>query len=145
MIYLDYVKYKASFEMLQERFNEILTEKERLFTKTQPNAIRYDKEQIQCSVDGNILEDYVISMDEKRIDEQLNRLRIILLDREKLLEIKEKELRKSHCSDDRVYLLRYIDGLSINKIATAMCYSKRQVYRVLNKIDKKISVMECIS
>ena len=89
MIYLEYEEYRAKFLDLQEQFNHILTEKERLFTRALPNAIRYDKEHVQCTNDSNPLEDYACALDEKRIDEHLGRLRQLLEDRERLLKMKE--------------------------------------------------------
>ena len=77
MIYLDYEMYRLKYLELQEQFNAFLTEKERLFTKTQPNAIRYDKEKVQVPFGCNVLEEYVISLDETKIDEKLDKLRQI--------------------------------------------------------------------
>ena len=116
MIYPEYERYSAKFNEVQERFMQVLLEKERLFTKTLPNAIRYDRDQVQCSVDGNPLEDYVISLDEENIDEKLNQLRESMKDWEILLRLKEKELRSSPVISDKVYLYRYVDGYRIGKI-----------------------------
>ena len=141
MIYLDYEMYRIIYLDLQEKFNNVLMEKERLFTKTQPNAIRYDKEKVQVPVGFNVMEEYVISLDEKKIDEQLNGLRQVLDDREKLLIMKEKELRKSQDKNDRIYVYRYLDGYGINRIARSLSYSKSQVYRILGDIKKRCDKM----
>lgn len=137
MVYPEYVKYKMRYNESQEIFASILLEKERIFTKTQPNAIRYDKDQVQTSVDGNILEDYVVLMDEKRIDERLANVRQTLSGWEILLESKERELRKSNDKYDRLYVLKILDGFGINKICKIMNYSKAQVYRMLKNIYRK--------
>ena len=138
MTYLEYERFKVKYDEMQEIFAQILMEKERLFTKTLPNAIRYDRDQVQTSISGNPLEEYVVSMDEKKIDEKLSKTRESLKDWEILLKIKEKELRASHAIPDRIYVYRYIDGYGINKIAKTINYSKSQVYRILNQIDKKM-------
>ena len=142
MIYIEYESYRLKYLELQEQFNRILTEKERLFTKTLPNAIRYDKEHVQCSPDTNTLEEYVINLDEKKIDESLARLRQLLEDRGKLLELKEQELRKSQDKDDRVYCLKYLDGYGINKICKIMSYSRSQIYKILNRISKRCKMRQ---
>ena len=138
MTYLEYERFKVKYNDLQERFALILMEKERLFTKVLPSAIRYDKDRVQSSIDGNPLENYVISLDEENIDEKLTQLRESLKDWEMLLKMKEKELRASHAIPDKIYVYRYIDGYGINKIAKTISYSKSQVYRILNQIDKKM-------
>ena len=87
---------------LQKRFDAVLTEKERLFTKTQPNAITYDKDHVQMSHDGNVLEDYVIALETGEIDKKIDNLRGLLDDRGKLLRLKEEELRKTHAVNNGV-------------------------------------------
>ena len=141
MIYLDYEECKIKYAQLQIQFNQVLTEKERLFTRTLPNAIRYDKDHVQSSPDSNVLEDYVVALEESKIDESLGRLRQLLEDRERLLELKEKELRKSRDKDDKIYRFRFLDGYGINKIARTLNYSKSQVYRILSQIEKRCDKM----
>ena len=141
MTYLEFEKYKVMYDDLQERFAQILLEKERLFTKALPSGIRYDKEQVQCSIDGNPLEEYVMSLDEENIDEKLSQIRESLKDWEILMNLREKELRKSHSVPDRIYVMRFIDGYGINRIANTINYSKSQVYRIVNQINKRCNKM----
>lgn len=138
MVYPEYERYKAKCKSLQERFEKVLLEKEIIFTRTLPNAIRYDRDQVQTSIDGNVLDDYVISLEERKIEETLDQIRQSLKDWETLLDMKEKELRKSRAIHDRVYVSRYIDGIGINRIAKDISYSRAQIYRILRQIDKKI-------
>lgn len=138
MVY-DWCRYK--YDVLQDQFTQVLLEKERLYTKTLPNAIRYDKDQVQTSVDGSMLENYVVSLEEEKIDVKLKRLRQSIEDWGILLELKEKELRKSNSIPDRIYVFRYIDDYSINKITKELNYSKSQVYRILKKIGKTCDKM----
>lgn len=141
MIYLEYEMYKIKYAESQEQFNMILTEKERLFTKTLPIAIRYDKDKVQSSPTGNMLEDYIIAMDDEQINERLSQLRQLLSDRSMLLQLKENELRQSRDIPDRVYVHRFIDGHGINRIAKDLNYSKSQIYRILGQIRKRCDKM----
>ena len=138
MIYLEYERLRDRFRKTQELFNETLLEKEYIFSKTQPDAIRYDKECVKSSNCTNKLDEYVIEMDEKRIDERLSNLRQLLADREKLLTLKEDEIRKSYDKFDRIYCSRYIDGINPNRIAKMLNYSKSQIYRMLGQIQETI-------
>lgn len=137
MIYIEYEAYRCKYLDLQEQFNHFLTEKERILTKTLPNAIRYDKDKTSSSLDGNPLEDYVIELEESKVDESLDRIRQLLEDRERLLHLKEKELRMSQDVYDRIYRMKYLDCMGINKIAKIMHYSRSQVYRILENIKKR--------
>lgn len=141
MQYLEYERYKVKYNGLQWRFSQILLEKEKLFTKTQPDAIRYDKDKIQSSVSGNMLDNYVISLEEKKIDQKLSILRKSLKNWQTLLDLKERELRRSKSMSDRIYVLKYIDGQEVSKIAGLTNYSKSQIYRILRQIEKRCDNM----
>lgn len=136
MIYLEFEKYRDKFLNAQQMFNNILIEQEQLFTKTQPNAIQYDKEKVSGGGGGNILESYVISLEDRHIHEKLSMLRQLLDDREKLLRQKESELRQSTNKYDKIYVLKYLEGYSISRVADKLNYSKSQIYRMLGKMNK---------
>lgn len=136
MIYPEFEEAKARYIEAQRIFSEALWEKERLFTMTQPNAIRYDKDKVQISPSGSILDKYVEALEEQGIDEKLSTFRQLLEDRERLLKIKECDLRASFDRVDRVYSMRFLDGMSINQICKRTNYSRRQIYRILSEIKK---------
>lgn len=136
--YLEYERCRVKYTEVQEVFAKVLMEKERLFTKILPSAIRYDKDKVQSTIDGNPLEDYVISVEDKELDEKIAKYRQILKDWQMLLDIKEAELRRSRAIIDRVYVYRYLDQLGINRIARLMNYSRSQVYRKIQMINKKM-------
>lgn len=136
MVYPEFELYKARYLSLQEQFNVILTEKERLITKTMPSAITYDKDKTSASPSDNPLEDYVISLEEKQIDIKLDKIGTLLELRKKLLECKEQELRLSPDKYDRIYKYRFIEGMGVKKISRIMGYSRAQIYKDLEKIKK---------
>ena len=138
MVFLDYEREKIKYYKAQEWFDEALNEQERLITRTMPSAIRYNKPVVQSSPDGNVMDDYVIAMEEKRIKRKIAHRRQLLEDRERLLSIKEKELRKSHDKMDIVYVNWKIDGQSPEQISEALHYSKSQVYRMIGGIKSVI-------
>ena len=135
--YLEYEQIKAKYTDLQERFAKVLLEKERLFMQTLPSAIRYDKDQVQSATDGSPLEDFVVSIDTKELDIKIKRLRHHLNDCGVLLAVKETALRKSTTLTDRIYVMRYLDGYSVNKICRALHYEKSRIYELLRVIDRK--------
>lgn len=137
MVFIEYEYQKNKYDELQNIYNDILEEQERLFTKTQPNAIRYDKEHVMGGMIDNSLEEYIIAKDKKKIDERLKVAEKLLQNREKLLKIKERELRESRDKIDKIYVCKYLEGMHPDKIANALNYSKSQVYRILQKIQSK--------
>ena len=137
-VFIDYEIYKCKYNEIQIKYNEILTEKENLFTRTQPNAIRYDKLQVQGGTLDNGFDEYLIAKEKAQIDERLTEARQLLEDRERLLKLKEKELRASKDNLDLVYCMKYVDNKRPYAIARAMNYSESQIYRILDKIQKDI-------
>lgn len=138
MVYVEYEIYKSRFRTAQMWFDDALLEKERLFTKTQPSAITYDRDIVQSSPSGDILDNYVISLEEKKINDKIEPFRQMLIDRERLLIIKEAELRRSPDKYDKIYVMKYLEGWSIGRICKQMNYSRSQVYKILDSITKKI-------
>lgn len=136
--YMEYERVKSKYARLQEQFCKILLEKERLMTRTMPSAIRYDKDKVQNAVDDNPLEDYVISVEEKGLDAKIARFRTLLDDWKMMLDVKEQELRKSKEIINRVYVCRYLDGYSVNRMCRALHYEKSRIYQFLEEIEEKI-------
>lgn len=136
--FIEYERCKAMYGKLQKAFERALLEKERLFTRTLPSAIRYDKDKVQSTVDVNPLEDFVINCEDKELEERIARYRQHLKDWGMLLDIKETELRQSRILLDRVYVCRYLEGLSIKRMCGILNYSRPQVYRKLSQLNKKM-------
>ena len=138
MGFLEYERAKNKYVEAQKRFDEVLTEKERLLTRTLPSAIRYDKDVVQSSPTDSPLDDYIIQMEQKELYERIKELRAVLEGRERLLQIAEQELRKSHDKMDIIYLRKYVDRWHPHKISKDLNYSKSQVYRLLSQIQTLI-------
>lgn len=138
MIYPDYEKTKSKFYNLQRRFAQLMMDKERIYTNTLPSGIRYDKDIVQTSPTVQ-LENYVAELDE--IEKKISQVRDLAKDWEILLSVKERELRQSKEIPDRIYVMRYLDRWGMSRISQNISYSKRQVYRILTKIDKTVEKM----
>lgn len=139
-VYVDYEKFKRRYHDAQHRFDAILKEKEELFSRTQPKSAKWDK--IGFSLQSyNSFDDYLVSKEKKRIDERLCEIKSILNDREKLLNLKEIELRKSKNNVDVIYRMRYLDHAHITNISLMVHYSESQVYRILQSINGRCEKM----
>lgn len=138
MLYVTYEQFKAKYYETQKQYNEILNEKEQLFLKTQPKAIKFDKEKITGGVSTNTFDEYLIEKEKKQIDERLEEVKIILEDRKNLLELKREELKASNNIQDKIYYYRYIDKMRVEKIGRLVGYGEAQVYRILRSIKNNV-------
>ena len=137
-VYIVYEDFKNKYFESQNKYDEILREKEYLFSKTQPKAARTDKI-IIAGTKSNVFDEYLIVKEKKRIDQRLEEIKAIVEDRAKLLKLKEVELRHSKNIWDRIYTLRYLDNLHVKEIAMVLNYSKIQIYRKISVIKSHIS------
>ncbi len=139
MLYVTYHEYKLKFLEAQEQYNKIVNEKQELFSKTQPGGVDYDKERVSGgAVKQNAFDTYVIKMEKKKIDERLEIARSILEDRERLLKLKELELRSSKNWFDIIYKYHFIEGLSSRKIERLIPFSKSEINRKIKLINIKL-------
>lgn len=138
MIYIQYHECKNKYYDAQKDFEKVLSEKERLFTKTQPGAVDTTKEKTSGGTPSNTFDNYLVEKEKKNIDKRLKEVRSILEDREKLFNIKTELLKESKEWDDIIYAYRYIENLSIRKIERRIPFSKSEIYRKLQIIRKNI-------
>ena len=138
MLYIEYQDYKNKYIEAQKKYDEKLSHKEKLFLKTQPKTTTFDKERVSGGQIVNAFEQYLIEKEEKRIDELLEEIKSILSDRERLLMIKEKELRCSKDWHDKIYTYYFIDKLSTYKIEKRVPYSQKQIWNIVSQIKKSL-------
>lgn len=139
MLYVEYEQCKRDYHETHKQFKLILDEKERLFERTQPKAVRFDKDVISGGT-VNLFEEYVSAKERSWVDERMNECRNILQDRKRLMDLKGAELRQSKEIHDRVYVMRYIDRRRINHIARMTNKSRATIFRVLDEIRKNLRV-----
>ena len=137
MVFIEYENLKAKYVSIQQICDQILQEKEKYFVRTQPDAIRYDKLNVAGGEKKNHFDEYLQNCESKRIDERLNEAVNILHARAELLKIKEQELRESKDIYDIVYTMKNLDNIKIHTIARALNYSESQIYRIIDKIQKR--------
>lgn len=121
----------------QMRYNRILSEKENLFARTQPQGVSYG-ERVKGGHYVNSFDQYLLEKEKAKIDERLLEVKSMLDDRTQLLKLKEEEIRTSKDPEDKIYCLRYIDRVRVYKIPKIVNYSEAQVYRYLSIIRKNI-------
>lgn len=140
MLYIEYEQFKTKFYNAQQDFDKILSEKEELFAKTQPQSTKYDKEPVKGGSPSNSFDEYLIAKEKKQIEERLTEARTILNDRKDLLLSKEEELRQSKNEYDIIYKHYFIDCLTIRQIERRIPSSKSEIDRKLQKIKEKLQL-----
>jgi hypothetical protein len=138
LIYIEYIDYRKKYYEAQKRYDNILSEKEKLFAITQPKATRTDTSRVSGGHSENTFDTYLIQKEEKQIDARLEEVRSILEDRKTLLKAKEEELKHSKDWLDIIYVYYHIENLSIRKIAKRIPFSTTEIFRKLKKIEKSI-------
>jgi len=150
MLFLDYHNYLHKYHMAQKAVDKILDEKEIIFQKTQPKSTLADHEReydknVHVSASGaeksNIPEAYVLELERKNITERLNEAKSIMNDRLEMVNKKEDELRASKDKYDVVYVMRWLDSMTVTDIAENLDYSDQHVFRLLNHIHHEIREM----
>lgn len=138
MVFIEYEKLKRQYAYMQGICDQILTEKEKYFTRTQPNAIRYDKVSVAGGTKENGFDDYLENCERSKIDKRLAEAITILQARAELVRLKEEELRASKDILDIIYVMHFLDGAKVHTIAMALSYSESQVYRHIDKIKRRM-------
>ncbi len=142
MIYPEYKRCRLKLLEALEMANRIIDEKAVLFQRTQPKGIVTDEERVSGGKRVNKTEQYLIDLEQKKIDERLQEAFDLIADRKILLSEVEIQIKESQNKYDKIYVLRYLEGKSAKEISMIMHYSESHTYRMLNKISQKLKMIE---
>ena len=131
MIWPEYQAVEAECTASRNRLRALVSQREELYWMTQPQGISYDKEKVQTSPSDHITNILSKIVD---IDQLISLADQTLIEREHLLEVEDKALRRSREPEDRIYAMYFIDHYSPNKVARVMNYHRSQVFRILKKM-----------
>lgn len=145
-LYLEHRGYYLSYLEAQKKLEDIINEYEVILTKVQPKSSlaeherEFSKETIlpPSGKKINKAEEYAIAMEQRKIKERLSDAKLILQERFNLLDLKEQEIRKSRDIYNRIYTLKWIDGMKADAIIEETGYSRSQVYNILKHLNKQI-------
>ena len=145
-LYLEHRGYYLSYLEAQKKLEDIINEYEAILTKVQPKSSlaeherEFSKETIlpPSGKKINKAEEYAIAMEQRKIKERLSDAKLILQERFNLLDLKEQEIRKSRDIYNRIYTLKWIDGMKADAIIEETGYSRSQVYNILKHLNKQI-------
>ena len=142
MIYLDYLDIQHKYILSLQEVDKILNEKELLFQRTQPKSPVMDIERVSGGSPENKIENYIVELERKKIDERLRKAKEIMYDRHELYLLTSENLKGSRDKYDMVFVLKWIDGKNAREISRLLHYSESHVYRMINKIKKRSNMIE---
>lgn len=128
-----YKRNRLKYEAALDFHEQLVSQREALFQRTQPQAIQIKADKIMGSGSGNPLEDYAIRS--QQLDERIKKAAKLVWQRRNLLKRAESDLRASKGTWDRIFVYHYLENRKIPWIAMRIGYSERQVYRILQKIQ----------
>ena len=137
ILYIEYMQMRYSYNETITRLNALLDAQEAAFTRTLPKAIRYDLQRVNHTPYADLLEDYLMDIEE--IEEKIRSVRILLIERRENLDRIEEQLRKSKDLQDKIFVGRFIDGKSVTVLSRELSYSPERIYQILKQIKPNIT------
>lgn len=136
-LYLQYHNLNKEYKRAKREYEKALEKKALYLYSVLPGSTDFSKEKMAETVSDKFL-NYTIKIAE--IDKEIEVRRNLsdnLLYRTKL---KGLELRDSKEVIDRIYVYYFIDRISVRKFCRLLNYSKSQVYRLIEEIEKKLKM-----
>lgn len=134
----NYYDQQLELELAKNRLATLKEKKELYFEETQPKSKKINGVMVQSSiVDNNKFLEYTAKIEylDDEIEVLENEIRIL----ENHLIRMECNLKTMKGILEKVFVDRYINGLSIKKIAKKYNYSESNIYELLKKIRKILS------
>jgi hypothetical protein len=132
----NYYDQQQELQIALYRLESLKYKKQMYFDRTQPGTMDYSKDNVQGGVHKDIMTEYVIKIEKIDKDIQETQEEIEILD--KYLKKMEKSLRTMKSPLEKIFVARYIDGLSVEQVATKCNYSASHIYRELQIIKRLV-------
>ena len=136
--FFEYYRAELAVRLAVEEVRSILDEKTMIYQRTQPSSPVLDSERVDGGKQTNKNDAFVIELEQKHIQERLDKANELLDERMRALENEKVLLSNSKQLQDRIYYLKYVKGLSPKAISKELIYSEAHIYRVLRQIKKKL-------
>ena len=135
-LFIEYELLKRECKLAKREYDKALEKKAEYYYSVLPGASDTSKELIKTECTNDKFLNYTIRIQE--IDSEIDVRKNLYGNLSYRLKLKEIELRNSKELLDKIYTYRYLDRYKVNKIARLVEYSRAQLYRKLDEIDKKV-------
>lgn len=133
-----YYDQRLELQIAQYRLEGLKERKKLLFGMAQPKATAISSTCVQNNTTNNVFDTYICNIEE--IDKEISLVERDINILQNYLNIMERGLRQIKGSLERVFVLRYIDGLTVSEIQQITHYSQASIYRKLTIISKILKV-----
>ena len=136
-LFIEYEGIRNKYRMAKIKYVNLLEKKAMLIIQTQPKSMDLSKDVTSGGKIVNKFDDFVQRLE--KLDPEIQVARNERDLQEYFLKKKEIELRDSEDILNQVYYLRFIKNTKVRHICYKLNYSKTQIYRDLEEIEKKIN------
>ena len=136
---INYHDTQSEINLIKSRIEILNQEKESLKSLVAPKSVVTDKINIQTTTepDKSLVEYTYRNFEiDKEIALKFKRLEFL----EPKLKEMETYLRQSKGLKQKVFVMRYVDYLSVKKIAWKLNYCERRIQQILKEIEKEVSI-----
>lgn len=130
----NYCDQLNELKIAKNRLKSLKAKKKMYFNMTQPKSAVYFSDTKNTNLNSDAFLDYLCKTE--KIDTEINMITNEIKMLNKYLKAMENSLRNMNGSLEKVFVLKYIDGLSVKQICRQLHYSKTHVYRKLSVIRK---------
>ena len=130
----NYYDQLNELKVAQSRLKSLKEQKKMYFNMTQPKSAVYFSDTRNTNLNSEAFLSYLCKTE--NIDNEIIALNKEIKMLNKYLKAMENSLRNMNGSLEKVFVLKYIDGLSVKQICRQLHYSKTHVYRKLSVIRK---------
>ena len=130
----NYYDQLNELKVAQNRLKSLKEKKKIFFNNTQPKSAVYFSDTRNTNLNSEAFLNYLCKTE--NIDNEIIALNKEIKMLNKYLKAMENSLRNMNGSLEKVFVLKYIDGLSVKQICRQLHYSKTHVYRKLSVIRK---------
>lgn len=138
MIYEEYEAIRKKISKKEEKLFKLMEKRDNLFAMTQPKSSQFDDEIVDGKNPVNTIEEFVMKDEEQQLSVRIDQLNHLLDDWYQALKRKKEELKLSKNTYDRIYYYRFIEKLSIEKIAKMIFMSRSRTYDYYDNICQRL-------
>lgn len=138
MIYEEYEAIRKRISKKEEKLFKLMEKRDNLFAMTQPKSSQFDDEIVDGKNPVNTIEEFVMKDEEQQLSVRIDQLNHLLDDWYQALKRKREELKLSKNTYDRIYYYRFIEKLSIEKIAKMIFMSRSRTYDYYDNICQRL-------
>lgn len=135
-----YCNQKIDLQNAQYRLKALEERKKMIWNITQPKVAIISEVPIKTCTVNDVFADYAVKVEEIEQEIQILKIEINML--QKYLDAIEFNLRQMGETFEQIFVLKYIDRLSIKEICQKTNYSQASVYRKLMEISQKLKMIK---